>query len=1133
MANLIQSAGSQGNKQTRFAPIFINRHFTGLYTQRNPLRDPSDTIREKFYGGRPDALNAGTNVELSNRLTLVRRPGLSAFSAATYPEAPDYFYSFQKASGAIDVIVDTSAHIYTDNQDGTKTLILTKGAGAAQSQFQGVGSTLYIGNGADLQKWNDFGTTVPGNNRGNTTNPSWNWGVATPAAPPTVLITPSGSSAVVWQALTMFTTMGLLVDSNGNVQQLTSVNALGTNTTQFGTTGAGQPLWNNTPGTTTTDNTITWTNKGPIGIWMANTLYNNASGTGSVANPNIIYDPASNSCYLNAAPGNATGTTSGTRPVFTGAFASVFHDGSVKWFCLGSPKNIQAWQPGHSFPTGVSNNFSVSSISEPGQPPAPAGQTNFWMLSSGGTSASTATAPPWSQIAGQNTIDNQLNWICQGSATWPASHTVSAYQPGTLTFSVIKDANGNMQVCSIGGTTGTILPGRNFTLTAAANASGGNTSYTGTFSPTLTPGFPVTITGFTTGANNGTFQVVSCSATTLVVNNPAGVAETHAGVASFNPWETAYGANTNDGTAQWVCVGQSSAWAANTIWYLPVSGFAVPSPSQPYGGATIKDSNSNIQTVTQSGKSGSSAPSWGGFGTFTTDGTITWFCDGVFTANSFSWTKGHVYAYSYKARSTADIYNTTAPPGLMNPLGPPTGSASGGVSTASSVFTITGANIGAVNTVSGIGSTDPQVDTIVIWRDADGGGSANMFFLTEIPNPAPIGGMAQPWMFNDFIPDLPTSTLPGLNVLEAAPIDDANDPPPAAFVPDDFHFGRVWGHVGNVLYFSGGPDTLVGNGNETFPPANSFTFPGNITRSLSTPTGLLVFTTDNLYIVAGGPLTASFFNQPLLPGTGLLSFNALDVQGGTIFLFTSDRQFISIDPSAGESEVGFPIGDQLSTINPASAYVTVHIAGSADKGVYIADGSTGWFRLNPNQAPEGGAVWSPKATITGGCKAVKSIETTPGVHTLLAGATTGGQTISKRDLTVFSDNGTPYASNFTMGVLNLVQPSQLAEMGFIETDAVRVGTSPVVRFLNDELTGTFIQFTGPDVQDPPELYGAAGAPSTIFANRFYFNSTMSGTTLPPPAWCRFTSIQVDYGNTDTVQNELLTITIFGAHYQER
>ena len=62
-------------------------------------------------------------------------------------------------------------------------------------------------------------------------------------------------------------------------------------------------------------------------------------------------------------------------------------------------------------------------------------------------------------------------------------------------------------------------------LSAAATASGGKTTYTGTFSPPIPAGIVVGIDGFTKPSNNGQFTVVSATASQLVVNNPSGVAE--------------------------------------------------------------------------------------------------------------------------------------------------------------------------------------------------------------------------------------------------------------------------------------------------------------------------------------------------------------------------------------------------------------------------------------------------------------------------------------------------------------------------------------------------------------------------------------------------------------------------------
>jgi hypothetical protein len=102
-------AGSQPQKQAKYAPLFIDRAFTGLYTQRNPLHDPSDLVTAKFYGGRPDALWMGSNVELTNNLTLKRRPGLIEFSTSTYPTIPLRTFAFELTNGTIEVLVDTGS----------------------------------------------------------------------------------------------------------------------------------------------------------------------------------------------------------------------------------------------------------------------------------------------------------------------------------------------------------------------------------------------------------------------------------------------------------------------------------------------------------------------------------------------------------------------------------------------------------------------------------------------------------------------------------------------------------------------------------------------------------------------------------------------------------------------------------------------------------------------------------------------------------------------------------------------------------------------------------------------------------------------------------------------------------------
>lgn len=123
------------------------------------------------------------------------------------------------------------------------------------------------------------------------------------------------------------------------------------------------------------------------------------------------------------------------------------------------------------------------------------------------------------------------------------------------------------------------------TLTAAANASGGNTVYTGTITGGSNNGLVgkwFTVSGFTnTGNNNNVpagspastfangFQVIASTATTLTLANPSGVAETHAGSAVVDHTMQVYDATTNTfvGTDSSPSqnVGSSSGWVTANI----------------------------------------------------------------------------------------------------------------------------------------------------------------------------------------------------------------------------------------------------------------------------------------------------------------------------------------------------------------------------------------------------------------------------------------------------------------------------------------------------------------------------------------------------------------------------------------
>ena len=1219
--SLLAQAGAQPQKQPKFVPLFIDRAFTGLYTQRSVLHDPSDLSTSRFYGGRPDALWQGSNVELTNRLTLQRRPGLSAFSTATYPTPPDRSFAFQLLNGTIQVIIDTestgsltvtsvdtesagdtiyngtfpgggsnsyaglkmtfagftnggnngtftvissttttitvanpngiaetaaatavsSGGIYWDQQNGSKTLIFAKGAGAGQAYFVAVAGVLYFGDGVET------GIYTPGGANGSV----WGWGTATPGAAPTYVITEAASASVVWEANTWFTTMGLLKDSNGNIQQLYTVNANSLNpNTQFGTSSNGQPAWNQSPGGTTSDGTVTWTNQGAIGVWMPTTVYQSGA---------VICVVIGGIPYLFISTHNYPVTTNASAPAWNTALLSTGartnESNGARWGCLGqinaTPSMVESWSASTAFntyvqpSTGSNSTQNNNCVVEPTLIlPPPAGQTVYLQAATtAGTTGSGSTPPSWATTPGQTTNDGELGWIMVSTGSWSATTAYSAWTPGIKTFSVVVDQNNNFQVCTTTGTSTTVKPSTSSVLSAASNASGGNTTYTGTFATPYPAGYSAVIAGFTNSVNNGTFKIVSCNSTTLVVANPSGTFESHAGTAVFNPWGTNYGSTTSDGTAVWTCVGTATTWNPNAQWYLPANGFAPPSASQPYGGASIIDSNGDEEFVINSGESGVSAPSWGAVGTDTTDNGVTWYNLGTAITTYLTWQFGFAYAYSFYSRTTTDQYSPLpaggglTPPGLSTPLGAPTGSETGAISTASPVATITGSNTGAIITLTGQGTTDPAYDTIIIWRSADGGGSSNMFFLTEIPNPPPVGGVAGTWTFVDFLPSVATALYPGLDNLLPAPIDDENDLPPSNFLPMTYNFNRIWGASGQEVIWSGGPDVITGNPNFAFNPSDDFEYLANVIRIVKVSTGQVVFLTDSIEFIAGGPLTSSFYTVTLGPGIGLNSFNALDVYAGEIYFVSSDSQFRVINPSLNISNAGFPIGDQIANLNASNVYVAVQQQG-VDNAIFVADGSTGWWRCNPHQVPGGASgpepIWSPFANITNGCQMVQSVEVTPGIKKLLVGPTTANSQILERNLSVYTDNGTAYDAYFVMGSIVLAHPGQLAVLKFIEFDFSGSSYQPTVSYLLNEIaaTGTavFVPMSTTPTFDPPSLYNPPPAygtlvPQSYSPNRYYFSSTGSLSR------CRHLQVKVDFGTTSN-GDELFDLTIFGRIFVE-
>jgi hypothetical protein len=547
---------------------------------------------------------------------------------------------------------------------------------------------------------------------------------------------------------------------------------------------------------------------------------------------------------------------------------------------------------------------------------------------------------------------------------------------------------------------------------------------------------------------------------------------------SGNPpyWPIGIGQQVSDGTSGliWQNAGPALHWTD-----IGSTTVAMSVTTQP----NIVDPNGYLQTVNQMGRTSASPPStWvQETGALTTDGTVVWLNSGPFAVPG---TAPVQYGYAYK-NAIGDISN-------MSPASTP-------------ITVIQGNEV----TVSGAASTDPQVTTIYIYRLPQGG--STFLYLDQIANPS--SGL---WTYTDNTPDS------GLNILIQAQVNGEGTPLQSGATCLEYHLQRIFAAVGNVIWVSSGPDAIAStsSGNAGF--VTSFTVQSKVIRFWVSSLGLVVFTVRDCYIILGSATSSDpLYITTFIDGLSLRSYDAFTTHLTTPYLMTSTNMVIALDPSAGITEASFPIADLIEgEFNPASCYVTYHTESSRDHALYVADGSTGWYRLSATTAPESGASWSTKANLVGSHSAVQSIEITPGTNRLLIGPGAAGGQIWFRDQTVNTDDGTPYPANTTFGSIVLAQPGQLAALAFITLESILTGTKPSLSILMGEISGTF-EALNRTRQDPPNLPPSA----TLYSDRYHFMQSQI------PAWCRHFQMDIAWPAEDAA-NELLTFTIFGQTWNE-
>lgn len=494
--------------------------------------------------------------------------------------------------------------------------------------------------------------------------------------------------------------------------------------------------------------------------------------------------------------------------------------------------------------------------------------------------------------------------------------------------------------------------------------------------------------------------------------------------------------------------------------------------------ATLVDTASAVYTFTPSAKTSLFAKSGTAQGSFTDVANTTYYSDGTdadckkwnqttvskwgivapvaaptlsFAGGSLSPSVGYTYCYVYKNSSTGHVSNASPR------------SASTGPQTSKEV------------SVGYIASTDPQVDTIEIYRNDDGG--SLFYFLADVSNAT-----------SNYVDNIPDT---GLNDDIIAPL-TGNDPPPSGAGLNVFHNGRIWVAAGNNVYFASGPDVTNGVGEESFFLPNIFTFPGAVTALCSTSVGLMIFTADDVYLITGSSL-ADFQQGLLQKNFGVQNQNCITQDGDTVFVFTSRGQLFQMGGTL--NEIGMPIRKKLQAFNTSTTYLALHRSGE-DEGLFVSDGSANIYRYSIALS-----AWCPVAQPATGVSVIQSIETSTSNWTLLAyGATTGNHILARTPGT-FLDDGSTYTGFFTVGSLIIAPPGKTAHIDMILLDTQPVGTYPTVSVLLDEISGTFTALPNP-VADPPKLV----ASTTVIMRRHY----LKAATAPLAQDIRHLQVRLDF-----------------------
>lgn len=729
------------------------------------------------------------------------------------------------------------------------------------------------------------------------------------------------------------------------------------------------------------------------------------------------------------------------------------------------------------------------------------GNGNIQYTGSSGGNTNPTALPLWNTVLNGTTFDGTLTWQNVGPAgNWIPSNVYSVP-------TVVLDSNNYLQLVTSAGTSGSTVPSWNTTV--GATTSDGGVTWTN-----IGIGFVLAYSGYT---YIYAYRTVSgnLSTASLPISTGPILSSTSLSPVTITAWSI----------------------TSNVATFTCANGFVVGSEVKLSGFPTSTFFNGQIATVKSTGLSSSQfeANFIHANGSATETGLANPIITNLTGASSLN----------AECNSNATITSVQIAAGVVtiqaaNNFTPGINVKFGIIGTATflsgMILQVTSATPTSFTvSLPNHANYGPTADTgvatflaVEIYRNLDGGG---VFYYDGPADNIPNGT----WSFQDIATDSQLDTE--LVCLPASA--HMNDPPPGAAgstVPTGgtivvWWSNRLWMAVGNLLYFTGGPDILNGVPEECWPPGNVFVFPGVIGSLNATTGGLVVGIPQELWAILGGPQTVSYYPERILSKFGVLSQNCVVQDGDTLYIHSSQKQ-LTVLSGAGKGELGAggsgvsPVGDILangtstlsvtaSAWSPTASYLTIHRQGE-DSGIYISNGVESILRFGLNVG-NFSPIRQPVVTGAAVAGALNSVETSPGQYSLLLGTTTVHDYIYARSLTTFTDNGHAYPSNAVIGNIVVTEPGQpLAPLHYISAYLYNRGSIPKVSFFPNDITPAAF-FALPVVQ-PDSAF--LPSPVNLMSKRWPVMMNQNAAIL-----LRHLQIKIDFGSTDTVKNELIEMAL--------